>query len=77
MGEMINWHEDKRPPFSFWLALRSGSSEWNARIFLPDNILKTLEHGKIYTRKDLGIHEVWQYTFLKFPEKFQFIVESL
>lgn len=62
---------------SGWLALRSGTCEWNARIFVPKDILQTLEQGKTYTRDQLGIARDWQNTSLKLPEKLQFIAEKL
>lgn len=63
--------------YDYWLALRSGTTEWNARVFIPKKILRTLEHGKMYTFKELGIDPIWQCTFAKLPEKLQFIVEKL
>ncbi len=64
--------------YSYWLALRSGTTEWNARLLVPADILPTLEHGKTYTARELGL------TWLpmtrpgeKGPGKFQFIVERL
>jgi len=62
----------------YWLALRSGTTEWNARTFVPEEILITLEHGKNYTAKELGL--TWMLKTRaneKLPEKFQFIVEKL
>ena len=41
--------------YGFWLALRPGASEWDARILVAPATLKTLEHGKTYTRAELGI----------------------
>lgn len=67
-------HQEK---FDYWLALRSGASEWNARVFLQREILVTLEHGKTYTRQEVSANPIWQGTKLKLPEKFQFIVEDL
>jgi hypothetical protein len=63
--------------FDYWLALRSGTSEWSARTFVPESILNTLDHGKTYTRAELGIAKIWQHTSLKLPDKMQFIVEKL
>lgn len=61
-----------------YLALRSGTTEWDARLFVPADILATLEHGRTYTAAELGL--TWLLTTRtgeKPPGKFQFIVEPL
>lgn len=74
----------KEVRFDFWLALRSGSKEWNARMIVDTNKLKTLEHGKTYNTRDLIGYGVdlskpfsEQPLILGLPEKVQFIVEDL
>lgn len=66
----------------YWLALRSGTTEWNARVIVDKDKLKTLEHGKIYnTRELIGYtvcgHPDPQPLIMGLPEKVQFIVEDL
>lgn len=73
---MPNWQEDEGQPFSYWLCLRHGTAEWNARMCVPKDILITLEHGKMYVTKDLSIPNGLR-TGLKIPDKVQFIVEKL
>jgi len=60
-----------------YLALRHGTTEWNARAAVASQILRTLEHGKYYTLEQLGR------PFLVMtrkgevpPKKLQFIVEK-
>lgn len=74
--DISDWAK-KEVRFDYWLALRSGTSEWNARMFVPWSLLITLEHGKTYTRADLNINPACQDTALRLPDKFQFIVEKI
>lgn len=54
--------------YRYCLILREGTTEWNARFLLDDKLLRTLEHGKIYTWEELGRDK---------KGKVQFIVEDL
>lgn len=74
--DISDWAKD-RICYGYWLCLRSGTHEWNARVFVPRSILITLQHGKTYTRQELLISEDWQDSSLKMPEKLQFIVEKI
>lgn len=64
--------------YQYWLALRSGTTEWNSRAFVPNSVLKTLEHGKYYTPQELNL--TWMLKTRsneRLPSQFQFIVEKL
>lgn len=58
--------------YDYWLCLRSGTAEWDARTFVSKSLLNTLEHGKTYKTEDIA-----SWWLGKMPEKVQFIVEPL
>lgn len=60
---------DRQCFYRYCLCLREGTTETNARWLLQDNLLRTLEHGKFYTWRELG--------FDKKNGKVQFIVGDL
>jgi hypothetical protein len=63
----IKWAEG-RHVYRYALVLRYGTTELDARFALSDKLLRTLEHGKTYTWRELGVDK---------DGKVQFIVEKL
>lgn len=61
------WAEDQIF-YRYWLSLREGTTEYSARFCLEDKLLRTLEHGRIYTWEELGKPGI--------KGKVQFIVEK-
>lgn len=74
MGNKRNGLEknDNTVPYKYWLAFRSGTTEWSARIAVSKEVLSTLEHGKTYTSQELKVLPI-----LGIPSKIQFIVEEI
>lgn len=68
----ITWFYEGTRHYRYWLALRSGTTEWNARTFVPAEKLVTLEPGKAYKPE-----EICSWLPGKAPAKVQFIVERL
>lgn len=72
----------RKVTIKWWITLRGGGHEWNARIAVKSEVLPTLEHGKTYALKDICNRDGLMLASVcmkikKMPEKVQFIAEEL